>query len=778
MTNPDALLRENHALRERISTLSAAMLRISASLDLDTVLQEIAQSARALTGAGCGIITTVDGDGQVEHSVFSGFPPEEQALLEAWPDALGLFGHFRDLPGPVRLADLGAYISALGLPVDRIRQKSFLGTPVRRREVHVGNFFLGDKEGGEEFTDENEEVLVLFASQAAAAIVNARTHRAEQRTRADLEALVETSPVGVAVFDARTGTPVSFNREAERLVTELRTPGQPVEQLLEVLTCRFADGRAFALEGLSLSQALSNAQNVHGQEIVLSVPDGRSVTTLLNATPIRSEGGEVVSVVVTMQDLAPLHELDRLRAEFLGMVSHELRAPLTSIRGSADTLLDAWEDLDRAEMREFFRLIAEQTEQMQRLIADLLDAGRIDTGTLSVSPESSQVADLVDRARTTFASGGGRQAVLIDLPLDLPHVMADRRRIVQVLNNLLSNAARHSPQSSAIRVAAEREGIDVAISITDEGRGLAPDRLTHLFQKYAGDGQRGLGGGLGLAICKGLVEAHGGRIRAESGGAGQGARFTFTVPVADGGVDATGTWHGTDADSPEPAPILVVDDDPHALHYVRDALATAGYSAIVTGDHRKIGRIIEAERPQLVLLDLMLPGTDGIELMHDVAELADLPVIFISGYARDETIAKALRAGAVDYIVKPFSATELTARVGAALRRRAEPEPFVVGELAIDYPRRKVTVGARPIELTATEYEVLRLLSLNGERVTTYDTVMRRVWRRRNYGNPKLVRAFVKTIRRKLGDDAANPTYIFNVRGIGYRMGRPDAQEP
>ena len=778
MTDPEALMRENEALRERISGLSAAMLRIGASLDPDTVLHEIAESTRALTGAGCAIITTVDEAGQVEGFVFSGFTPEEQEALEAWPDASRLFNHFRDLPAPLRLADLSAYIRALGFPADLIRQKSFQGTPVRHRGVHVGNFFLGDKEGAAEFTDEDEEVLVLFAAQAAVAIANARTHRSEQRARADLEALVETSPVGVVVFDAGTGNPVSFNREAERIVSELRTPGEPVEQLLEVLTFRLANGRELALGELSLHHVLSTAETVHHQEIELSVPDGRRLTTLINAKPIRSGHGEVVSLVVTLQDLAPLRELERLRAEFLSMVGHELRAPLSSVKGSAETLLGGWDELDRAEMREFFRLIAEQSDHMRRLIADLLDAGRIETGTLSVSPEPSQVSRLVERARNTFLSGGARQTVLIDLPAGLPRVMADRRRIVQVLNNLLSNAAGNSPESAPIRLAAKREGVHVVVSVTDEGRGIAPDRLPHLFRKYAGDGQPGVRGGLGLAICKGLVEAHGGRIWAESVGAGRGARFAFTLPLADdadeGALHPAAARREAPGDGEDPLPILVVDDDPQTLRHAREALTAAGYSVLVTGDHRELSRIIEVEKPQLVLLDLMLPGTDGIQLMQHVAELADLPVIFISGYGRDETIARALKAGAADYIVKPFSATELTARVGAALRRRAEPGAFVMGELAIDYARRRVTVAGRPVELTATEHEVLRLLSINGERVTTYDSLMRQVWSERSYRNPKLVRAFVKSIRSKLGDDAARPAYIFNVRGVGYRMARPD----
>ena len=481
-----------------------------------------------------------------------------------------------------------------------------------------------------------------------------------------------------------------------------------------------------------------------------------------------------------MQDLTPLNELERLQTEFLGMVSHELRAPLTSIKGSAAALLRTSPELDPAEMREFHRIIDEQTDHMLGLISDLLDAGRIETGTLSVAPEPAEVAGLVDQARNTFLSGGGRQAVRIDLPPDLPRVMADRRRIVQVLNNLLSNASRHSPDAPPIRVAAAPDGVHVAISVSDEGQGVPPEQLPHLFRKHTGvaggDRDRRAGGyGLGLAICKGLVEAHGGRIWAESSGPGQGTRFTFTIPVAEeaAGKAATGVAASrsrSPAEGRERTRILVVDDDPQTLRYVQDALIPAGYSPVVTGDPRELSDLVTTHKPQLVLLDLVLPGTDGIELMQSVPELADLPVIFISGYGRDETIARALELGADDYIVKPFSPTELMARVRAALRRRAKPEPFLLGDLAIHYEQRKVTVAGRPVRLTATEYELLRMLSINAGRVLTSEVLLRQVWGGRNSGDPTLVRTLVKKLRRKLGDDAAKPAYVLTERGVGYRI--------
>ena len=751
------------------------------------MLREVVDSARALAGARYGIITTVDERGETRDFVTSGFTPGEHSRLAAWPDGPRLFAHFRNLEAPLRVDALSAYVQALGFPSDLMLSDTFLGTPMRHRGEHVGLFFLAGKEGGAGFTAEDEEVLVLFASQAAAAIANARTYRDERRARADLEALVETSPVGVVVFDAKTGHPLSFNREARRIAEALSMAGDAPDRVLEVLAVRRADGHEVSLAEFPIAEALRSGETVRAEEMVLSAPDGRSVKVLVNLTPIRPGDGEIESVVVTLQDLAPFEELERLRAEFLELVSHELREPLMSIKGASSTLLAAAADLTPAEMRAFHRIIDTQADHMRGLIADLLDAGRIEAGTLTVEPEPSEVAALVDRARSTFLSAGCRHTILVDLPPDLPPAMADRRRVVQVLNNLFSNAARHAPESSPIRVEASRDGVHVAVSVRDEGRGIAPERLPHLFRKHvalargdAGAGDGAAGSGLGLAICKGLVEAHGGRIRAESGGAGQGACFTFTLPLAGAPLTGGATPDSAPRSSRKPrgrhppVPILVVDDDPATLRFVRDALSAAGYAPVVTGEPMEVPDLVREKRPHLILLDLMLPDTDGIDLLESVPELAELPVIFISAYGRDETIARALEAGAADYIVKPFSPTELTARVGAALRRHSDPEAFVLGDLVIDYGSRRVSIAGRTVDLTVTEYELLRLLSLNAGRVTTSESLVLRLWGDRPEGVADPLRNFVKKLRRKLGDSAGEPVYIFNERGVGYRMPRPD----
>ena len=781
-------------LRDRLSRLSQASLRINESLDLDTVLQQVVDSACSLTDARYGGITTLDESGRLQDIVTAGLTPEEhQALLDLPKEGLEFFEFLSTNPEPLRLRDFSAHARSLGLTHDFMQVGAFLGTPIGHHGTHVGHFYLAEKEDGRAFTDEDEETLGMFAAQAALALANARQHRNEQRARADLEALIDTSPVGVAVFDAPSGTLVSLNREVSRIFGDSLMPGCSLEHLLEVLTFRRTDGREVSLEEFPLAQALSVGKTVRAEEIVVQVPDGRSVAILVNATPLHSKEGEIESVVVTVQDMTPQEELERLRAEFLGMVSHELRVPLTSIKGAITTLLASPTGLDPVEMRQFYRIIDHQTDRMRDLISDLLDVTRVETGSLSVTPEPTDVISLVDEARNTFLSSGGRNTIEIDLPPDLPWIMADRRRIVQVLNNLLSNAARYSEASAAIRLTAGREDCYVGISVADEGRGVPADVLLHLFRKFSPvaseySERETQGTGLGLAICKGIVEAHGGRVWADSDGPGLGTTFTFTLPVAEESpsVSVPETARPTKPSRAPQGPngsILVVDDDPHTLKYVRDALANAGYAPIVTADPGEVASLIQSSKPQLVLLDVVLPGTDGIKLMEDILEVDQVPVILLSGYGRDEIIARAFEGGASDYVVKPFTPTELIARIQATLRKQADPDraepdqPYVLGDLTINYEERRVTVAGRGVRLTAKEYQLLYELSVGRGRVLTHDVLLRRIWGLYSDGDSRLVRTLVKRLRRTLGDDANNPRYLFTEPGVGYRIGMAEERE-
>ncbi len=779
MENASDPVRQEEPAGDRLSRLNEASLRIHESLDVDTALRAVMDGARSLTGAPYAVITTLDSAGLVEDYLALGLDPADVEQMWRAPEGTRFFEYLANLAGPLRVGPLEEFTRSIGLAEFRlpVALTAFMAAPILLRGDRVGNIYVGSDEAGREFTREDEEILVQFASQAAQVIANARQHREERRARAGLETLIDTSPVGVVVFNARTGAPVSFNQEARRIADGLRDPEQAPEELLGLMTIRRADGREVSLREFPLAQVLGYTETVRAEEIVMGVPDGRSVTVLLNATPILSGDGEVESVVVTMQDLTPLEEQERLRAEFLGKVSHELRLPLTSIRGAASSLLETGAELDPAEMRQFFRIIVDQSDRMRELIGDLLDVARIETGTLPVDPEPADVAALVDRARNAFTGAGGRNGLEIDVAPDLPLALADRRRIVQVIGNLLANAARHSPESSVIRVSAVSDGVYVQVSVADEGRGIPAEDLPGLFRRFSGREGEGPGGdtGLGLAICRGIVEAHGGRIWAESDGPGLGAQFSFTLPavpeaeparrprVQRGGVPSGGT-------------VLVVDDDPKTLRSVRDALSAAGFRAVVTGDSQEALLLMAEESPRLVLLDLVLPEVNGVDLMGDLMAVSRVPVVFLSVYGRDEVIARALEEGATDYIVKPFSPTELVARVRAALRRFEEPRgpgpvgPFLLGELAIDYERRRATLSGEPVELTPTEFDLLAELSAEAPRVVTHDRLLRRVWSPGKPGNLRVLRTHLMRLRRKLGEDGGNPRYIIAEPRVGYWM--------
>ena len=774
--NADDLILENRSLRERLHRLGQAGLHITGGLDFDTVLQEVLDAARSLTGARYGVITLLDDADRVEDFLASGMTAGEAQEIWSVPDGLRFFEYLGGIAEPLRVEDLLGHLRSRGLPELALPVPAgpFLAAPIRHLDQRVGHVYLAREEQEREFSADDEETLAMFASQAAMAIANARTHREERRARAYLETLVDTSPVGVVVFDVGNGRLASMNREARRIGGDLLPPEGPVDQVLEVLTFRRADGREVSLSDFPLAQAMSAGETVRAEEIVLGVPGGRSAAVLVNATPIRSDDGEVESYVVTLQDLTDLEELGRLRADFLAMVSQELREPLSSIKGSVATLLDPSGAPNPAEARQFHRIIDGQADRMRRLISDLLDLAHIETGTLPVNPGPVSLALLVEEAGAAFLGGGS--GLQIDLAPDLPWVMADRPRLVQALGNLLANAAGDPPEASAIRVSAVREGVYVAVSVAAGGTGL-PSRSFREGARTAG----AAGSGLGLAIGKGIVEAHGGRLRAGGGGPGPGTRFTFTIPAAE------------EAD-PQPsllsAPlrrqdragerILAVDGDPQSLRHLRAALSGAGYTPLAAGDPEEALRLVAEERPGLVLLDPMLPGGGGMDLMRDIMEAGGAPVIFLSAYGRDELVATALDLGAADYLVKPFSPAELAARVRAALRRRTAPgppEPYVLGDLVVNHAEGSATLAGRPVRLIPIEYRVLAELASNAGRTVTYEYLMQRVWREKGNGDVRPMRTVVSSLRRKLGDDADNPVYIFTEPRVGYRMPRGQVED-
>ena len=284
------------------------------------------------------------------------------------------------------------------------------------------------------------------------------------------------------------------------------------------IVCRMVT--IFRLRGILFRPALRGLEAIQTEEVVFEAPDGRKINCLINAKAIHTERGELVSAVGTILDMTPLEDLKRLRAEFLQNVSHELRTPLSAIKGSTAAILGTSGGLNTAEIGQFLRVIDEQSDYMRNLMNDLVDLTQIETGTLSVNTEPTDVSDLLDKARERCSNGGvlDYHEIELHLPDKLPMVLADEIRIMQVFGNLLTHPSGDLPDSTGIRMSAVPLGEFVEFCVDNEDSGLGTPSIRQGVERYARTGgrstrrRRGMDD-LSISLCKGIVEAHGGRLR-------------------------------------------------------------------------------------------------------------------------------------------------------------------------------------------------------------------------------------------------------------------------
>jgi signal transduction histidine kinase/ActR/RegA family two-component response regulator len=430
----------------------------------------------------------------------------------------------------------------------------------------------------------------------------------------------------------------------------------------------------------------------------LRLPSGEDLDVLVSATR-EIEAGRALNhcALIPMKQRKRLEEAlleSKRQAEaatlakdqFLAVVSHELRSPLSAIMGWAQV---GSSDKSSAEARsQAFKAIERNAASQAHLIDDLLDVSRIVSGKLRLSPRPVELGPVIEIALDNARPAALTKNISLVASLDTASniVLADPDRIQQVAWNLLTNAIKFTPKGGRIQITLKRVDSQVQFGVADSGAGIPASQLPFVFERFwQADGNANVkaGLGLGLSICKSLVELHGGNIHVDSAGPGQGSVFSVELPLAVAATGLLGTSRRASdltgehalATSLDGLHILVIDDDPDTRGMMKVLLETAGATIALASDYDSAVEILQARVPDVLLSDIGLQGRDGFELMRMIRsgaidEARNVPAIAITGLARSEDRIAILRAGFQACLIKPLVPAELTAMVRTLVRAR------------------------------------------------------------------------------------------------------------
>ncbi|MGQ9814113.1 MAG: ATP-binding protein [Candidatus Roseilinea sp.] len=494
---------------------------ITSQLDIGQVLHLILQSAVDMLNGQAGIVALVEPTGvyriRQSYGVAKPILDELKPIVESAKDARGAADLLeRRLVAIARRTGVGFW-QVVSLPLQA--GDDFLGAIYIFR-ISAGGFSANDR-----------QILQSFADQAAVAVNNARLYQAVAQEKRRLDAILEFSGDGVAIMDSAhvIGT---FNRALSKLsgIAPQEAIGRRFEDVVQITNRR---------AGSTLAEAEANGWPLLSSSGPLFIegdlvrPDGRRVSVEINFSPLFDREGRLVNIIANVRDITRFREADEMKSTFISIVSHELKTPVALIKGYASTLRRQDAQWDEATVRESLQVIEEESDRLARLIDDLLDATRVQTGNFRLTPVEMDLDDLVRKVVRRFQQQAQHHTIINDVPSGLPMVHADEARITQVLSNLLSNAIKYSPDGGEICVSSAVTPKEVIISVSDQGSGISAEDQKQLFTRFfrANNAltRKTQGAGLGLYLSKAIIEAHGGRIWVESDGR-RGARFSFSLP--------------------------------------------------------------------------------------------------------------------------------------------------------------------------------------------------------------------------------------------------------
>lgn len=511
----------DHRLRQREYLLEISRA-LTEQLDLGSVLSLVIDYAVKMTSGTSGLIALYDEEnsGELRIRASSGLFRED---LPAFARLLSLTPP--DLPqrGDAILREIA---TDTGLT---LRQMSAL--PLTLRDTPVGMIFVFRAALNVAFSDDDRRVIKEFADQAAIAVSNARLYQSVLREKQRLDAMIEQSADGAMIIDSRWRI-TTFNRTMEQLTGWSREEaiGRPCA---EVLGIHNLQGLNICLHDCPLQRWPAVTNPVVEGRIVSR--DGRELFVQSRYAPQRSPQGKLLSAIANVRDITLQKQEEVLQNTFISVISHELKTPVSIIKGFAGTLSRKDVKFSSAQIRDGLAVIEDEADRLARLIQDLLDVSRMTAGGIRLEladfPLPALAADVV---RSFAPTADERFEFQLRFPDDMPPVQGDYERCRQVLANLISNAVKYSPEGGTIRIGGWPEDEYAVCYVSDQGIGIPPEEHEAIFHRFYRVDNRlrreTQGSGLGLFITRAIVEAHGGHIWVESQ-VGRGARFVFTLPL-------------------------------------------------------------------------------------------------------------------------------------------------------------------------------------------------------------------------------------------------------
>jgi PAS domain S-box-containing protein len=520
----------DYRLRQREYLLRIAQA-LTSHLDLSDLLRLVIEKAAELLYAEAGLIALRE-ESYPDLQVYARYGLDKELLDLFAPLLAGEFldqlvqtGSWAspDLTHPLQIAS-----SVLGVLLRQV-----VALPLVVAGEPMGVIYLFRSSSRPVFSPNDQQVLAAFADQAAIAVHNARLYQRLLAEKRHLDTIIENSADGVMILDGQWRIQTA-NRSLEQMLGRHRDDilGHTCAEVLQLTTPQGAP----VYTGCCPLEALGPSPHPY-VEGVHATPDGRRIHLGITYSVLRAPDGSLREAIANVRDITRMKEAEEVKSTFVSIVSHELKTPVAIIKGYASTLRreDANWDLDT--LNRGLQIIEEESDRLDNLISNLLEASRIQAGGLQLNLAPLEIVGMIRKLVEEFRPQTDQHTFEVEFPADFPPVWVDYERIRMVFSNLLSNAIKYSPQGGTIRIGGWGELERVVLYVADQGIGIAEAEFEHIFERFYRVDNRAsrttAGTGLGLYLCKAVVEAHGGEIWVKSQ-VGQGSTFFFSLPRREG----------------------------------------------------------------------------------------------------------------------------------------------------------------------------------------------------------------------------------------------------